>query len=119
MYAMSNDLTSLLGGLNGQFCQIGPDMNGALLGPFPGPILRPSNLSPIIGVRPRNPMGEPDGASDASSPIKNDIQQTTGTGTRFYPAFIVPAIRATMRVMEGSETRQERVYTRVISLPTG
>ena len=122
MHAMSNDRTNPLSGLNGQFCQIAPDMSGQILGPFPGPastILRPGNLSPIIGARPRNPMGEPDGASDGSSPIKNDIQQTTGTGTRFYPAFIVPALRATMRVVEGSEARQERVYTRVIWLPTG
>jgi len=122
MHALSNDTTNPLSKLNGQFCQIAPDRLNQVLGPFPGPpstVLRPSNLAHILVVRPRNPMGEPDGASDGSSPIKNDIQQTTGTGTRFYPAFIVPAIRATLRVVEDIEARQERVYTRVIWLPTG
>jgi prepilin-type N-terminal cleavage/methylation domain-containing protein len=123
MCAMSDDATNALSRLNAQFCQIAPDKHNTPDGPFPGPrtsMLNPTLLGAIpAAARAVNPMGEPDGAGEGSSPIKNDIQATTGTGTRFYPAFIVPAVRATLRVVEEIEARQERVYTRVIWLPTG
>jgi prepilin-type N-terminal cleavage/methylation domain-containing protein len=119
----------------GSFSQIAPDARSSLLGPFPGPRvtqLRPDNLDPIPGtVTLVNPMGEPDAAStmDKDLNTRNDVPPpgvadplvTPGSPapTRYYPRYIVLAIRVTMRVVEDVEARQERVYSRVIWLPTG
>jgi prepilin-type N-terminal cleavage/methylation domain-containing protein len=119
----------------GSFSQIAPDAQGSVLGPFPGPRstqLRPDNLAPIPGtVTLVNPMGEPDAASPMDKDVntRNDVPPpgvadplvTPGSPapTRYYPRYIVLAIRVTMRVVEDVEARQERVYSRVIWLPTG
>ncbi len=123
LHAVSDDPASPLSRRNDRFCQIAPDRNGSAEGPFPGPVtsqIGPDVLAPIPArVRPVNPMGEADGASDGSSAIRNDIRQTARSGARFRPAFTVPAVRVTLRVVEDVEARQERVYTRVIRLPAG
>jgi prepilin-type N-terminal cleavage/methylation domain-containing protein len=114
----------------GRFSNIAPahpSLPNPIDGPFPGPqlsYLAPDNMRPVV-QSPVNPMGEPDGQCDAtvSAAAANDIldpyQPKDARVQRFIPRYIIPAIRVTLRVVEDVEARQERVFSRVIWLPTG
>lgn len=114
-YVVSFNLEYLAGA--GQYSQIAkvdsppPGLAAMPDGPFPGPLaIDPSSLVPV-SVPPVDPMGEStDGA---------DINDEVLPSGRQAPRFVVPAIRATLRIVEDIEARQERVFTREIWLPTG
>jgi hypothetical protein len=129
---------------SGRFSQIAPSPIGfpnPLDGLFPGPqlsALSPGNLRPVIQPA-VNPMGEPIDEKRSVEWVRNhafppktssplDDRDATrndepiaeyGEYIEMQPKYKITAIRVTLRVVEGIEARQERVFSRVIQVPGG
>lgn len=98
---------------SGQYSQIepGPTSPSMPQGPFPGPTaIDPGNVAQLTAT-PVDPMGQSTGGADLNDEVLPSGRQS--------PKYIVPAIRATLRIVEDIEARQERVFTREIWLPAG
>jgi hypothetical protein len=100
--------------LIGQYSQIAPGASGMTNGPFPGPgesALGDLDPTKVLNAGAIDPMGEDSGSADL-----NDQLLPSG---RLGPKYFIPAIRATLRIVEDRTARQERVFVREIWLPTG